>query len=112
MMFSKRMVLEVRFSQKPFLRFHQKTYFMQFHVQTRLVRVVPSGENDAGLGVCDVVLQRLFGVGLAERDRGYGQRAGPDAQQGRGEGRAVGGEDAHAVAGAQFNRNILALVVA
>ena len=67
------------------------------NIKTRLVRIVPGRENDAGLGVGDVVLQRLFWVSLAERDRGYRQLAGPDAQEGRGEGGAVGGEHAHAV---------------
>ena len=65
---------------------------------TCLVRIVVRGEDDAGTGIGDVILQRLLGVRLAERDGGHGQRAGPDAEEGGGEGGAVGGEDAHPVA--------------
>ena len=65
---------------------------------TCLVRVVARGEYDAGTGIGDVILERLLGVRLAERDGGDGQRAGPDAEEGGGEGGAVGGEDAYTVA--------------
>ena len=66
-------------------------------ILTCLFRVFVRGEYDAGTGIGDVILERLLWVRLAERDGGDGQRAGPDAEEGGGEGGAVGGEDAHTV---------------